>query len=335
MRRFIALQDNSLLVLGPRRHPPVPARAANTNTSIAIQTALGFGTLESDDYVEAVQKLEPDIILGLADYEYLKVPGVKRLEKMGDRTLAWTHAMIAGLEANGDGPSKAAFFAPVLPIEAGQQFYYLDELQADLADHVSGLTIYDAASIDAIPARMRHLPRCALTDLSGPHDTLDQIALGVDLFIPSFIGNATDAGLGLTFTFPHPGDIQRGQRLDMGVNLWSTAYISDVAPIVDKCECYACKNHHRAYIRHLLDAKEMLAWVLLQIHNYHVMDVFFASVRQSIANGNFKNDHGLFEKAYQRELPSTSGQGPRCVFLFFVCIMDPSTERPVGSEATR
>ncbi|KAL8702013.1 MAG: hypothetical protein Q9201_004620 [Fulgogasparrea decipioides] len=311
LRRFVALQKDSLLILGPRRHPPVPARTANSNTSIAIQTALGFSTLESHDYVQAIQKLGPDIILGLADYEYLKTPGAKRLEKMGDRTLVWMQTITAGLESDAKKSPPTALFAPVLPIDAGQQSYYLDTLESELAVHISGWTLYDAASTDAIPASMRHLPRLALTDMHGPHDILNQILLGIDLFVPSFVGDATDSGLALTYSFPSPECLQTSQRLELGINLWSTDYVSDLSPVVEECECYTCKNHHRAYVRHLLNAKEMLAWVLLQIHNYHIMDVFFIGVRQSIANGTLEDDCNSFDKSYRRRLPSSTGEGPR------------------------
>ncbi|KAL8778056.1 MAG: hypothetical protein Q9203_005482 [Teloschistes exilis] len=219
-----SLQDKSWLVLGPRRHPPVPARAANTNVSIAIQTAVGFSTLETDDYVEAVQELSPDIVLGLADYEYSKTPGVKRLEKMGDRTLEWTQAMLKGLDENTDRVPRVAFFAPVLPIEAGQQSFYLETLTSELADRIAGWTIYDSASVDAVPAKMQHLPRLALTNVRGPHDVLDQVSLGIDAFVLAFIGSATDRGLAFTFNFPPSESCEDGRRLELGINLWTTTY---------------------------------------------------------------------------------------------------------------
>ena len=305
------MQKDALVVLGPRRHPPVPARAANTNTSIVIQSSVGFSSLESDDYVEAAQKLKPDIILGMADYEHLKIPGAKRLEKMGDRTLAWTQDMISGLRDGADGVSDTAFFAPLLPIEVGNQSEYLGTLQEELAGSVSGWTIFDSASIDAIPPAMCHLPRLAMTTLRGPHDVLNQISLGLDIFIPAFIGEATDAGMALTFTFPSPKRPQNGQPLVLSVTMWSDIYISDLSPLVESCKCYTCENHHRAYVRHLLDAKEMLAWVLLQIHNYHMVDVFFDGVRQSMSNNTFESDSDTFEKSYEQEFSASRGQGPR------------------------
>ncbi|KAI4116184.1 MAG: hypothetical protein LQ345_003347 [Seirophora villosa] len=311
LRQFTALHRDALLVMGPRRQPPVQGRTANTDTSIAIQTSLGFSSLRSDDYVEAVQKLNPDIVLGLADYEYMKRPGVKRLEKMGDRTLSWTQDMLAGLRGDGDRSPGTALFAPILPIEAGQQSNYLDQLKEDLADQTSGIVLFDAASVNAIPAEMRSMPRLSLTEIRGPSGVLDQIALGLDIIVPSFVGEATDAGLALSFAFPISGRPANGQRLQLGINMWWKSYAADLTPIVDGCTCYTCSKHHRAFVRHLLDAKEMLAWVLLQMHNLHVMDVFFDGVRESIKSGMFESERDVFEESYERELPDGTGPGPR------------------------
>jgi queuine tRNA-ribosyltransferase len=55
----------------------------------------------------------------------------------------------------------------------------------------------------------------------------------------------------------------------------------------------------------------MLAWVLLQIHNHHVMDQFFAGVRTSIANGTFEADAEKFSKTYEAAMPTSQGKGPR------------------------
>ncbi|KAL8943336.1 MAG: hypothetical protein Q9211_001031 [Gyalolechia sp. 1 TL-2023] len=247
----------------------------------------------------------------MADYEHLKRPGVKRLEKMGDRSLDWTRAMVAGLRDDPDMSVDTALFAPVLPIEAEQQSYYLDALEEELINYVSGLVVYNAASVDAIPAKMSHLPRLAMTTTYGPHDLLDQIALGIDVFLPSFVGEVTDAGLALTFAFPSPERPLSGQRLVLGINMWPETHASDLSPLVKSCTCYTCREHHRAYIRHLLDAKEMLAWVLLQIHNHHILDVFFHGVRNSMSRGTFEHDREVFVKSYERELPARTGQGPR------------------------
>ena len=60
----------------------------------------------------------------------------------------------------------------------------------------------------------------------------------------------------------------------------------DTRPLVEGCNCHACQNHHRAYIHHLLIAHEMLADVLLHVHNTHHMLDFFGEVRACIAEGD-------------------------------------------------
>ena len=93
--------------------------------------------------------------------------------------------------------------------------------------------------------------------------------------------------------------------------MWSTEYTTDLSPLQEDCKCYTCSNHHRAFIRHLLDAKEMLGWVLLQLHNHHVIDEFFAGIRLTLQEGTFEKEKERFEKVYVAELPEKSGQGPR------------------------
>jgi queuine tRNA-ribosyltransferase len=61
----------------------------------------------------------------------------------------------------------------------------------------------------------------------------------------------------------------------------------------------------------LLQAKEMLGWVLLQVHNHAIMDAFFAGVRASIEAGTFEADRSAFEMYYDRDLPVGGGPKPR------------------------
>ncbi|KAF3654172.1 putative U-box domain-containing protein 35-like [Capsicum annuum] len=62
----------------------------------------------------------------------------------------------------------------------------------------------------------------------------------------------------------------------------------DISPIVDDCKCYTCQNHTKAYINHLLNVHEMLAHVLLEIHNTHHFLGFFRSIREAIQEGKFE-----------------------------------------------
>jgi len=59
----------------------------------------------------------------------------------------------------------------------------------------------------------------------------------------------------------------------------------DPQPIDADCTCYTCQNFSRAYIRHLLVAKEMLASTLLSIHNLHTLVQLARDLRQAIIGG--------------------------------------------------
>ena len=58
-------------------------------------------------------------------------------------------------------------------------------------------------------------------------------------------------------------------------------------PIEEGCQCYACRNFTRAYLRHLLNADEILGIVLLTIHNIYCYMTFMADIRSSIENNTF------------------------------------------------
>ncbi len=267
-----------------------------------------------------------------------------------------------------DTSTHPALFAPILPIPLEEQSYYLDELQEeDLLRHVSGLTIHDASVVPQLSEPFQDLPRLSLDEaIRTPHDLLYQISLGLDLFAPTFIGAATDGGIALDFSFPQPPPTQpssfnaeqanNGPRpqsqpssnteqandahqeqttpnnAPLGIDMWLTHHATDLSPLRANCECYTCTRHHRAYVHHLLIASEMLGWVLLQVHNLHVMDLFFAAIRNSIENGEFDRDKHIFGRWYQSQFPPQTGQGPRYVFSLISPI--PASYRTLKSFIT-
>lgn len=274
-------------------------------------TNLGFNTLECGEYVEAVQKLQPDVVVAMGDVLYGHQPGVKRAERMGDRTQSWLNALINGMKTAEPGNLNTAMFAPILPIDAEKQSWYLSALQEDFREDISGLVLYEIESAVAIPRSLVSLPRLWLGAVTGPLQILNQVAAGIDLFTIPFLNDVTDAGIALHFAFGPNVDAAQRPPAPLGLDLWSTSFAVDVTPLRGDCTCYTCTNHHRAYVHHLLDAKEMLAWVLLQLHNCAIMDAFFAAVRRSVSGATFEQDSADFEACYERQLPIKTGQGPR------------------------
>lgn len=328
------------MVLGPRRIPSIPCPASNTGSSLSILTSVGFGNLEVEDYIEAVRRIKPDVAIGIADI-VIEGPGivlgVKRREKMVERTGAWMRAFIDNLgdEYGGDGSPedrRIALFAPVLPVDVELQSQYLADLHEEpvWASAVTGLALYQSSSIEAIPPELSHLPRLALYNPSTPLAVLHNIQLGIDIFTLPFIAKSTDAGIAFNFTFPAPSPSSKQSpisstssntaktkgKLPLAENLWHSSHATSRSPLSEICQCYACTHHHRAYIHHLLSAKEMLAWVLLQVHNHSIMDKFFEGVRNSISRGIFENDVRRFTEVYEEEIVSSQGLGPRYVHIF-------------------
>ncbi|KAL2863330.1 tRNA-ribosyltransferase family protein [Aspergillus lucknowensis] len=317
LRKFICLPDDLLLILGARREPPIACPPSNTPTSIAILTSVGFTQLEGAQYVEAIRKLNPDIVVGLADLVVGQNPGVKRRPKMVDRTHAFTIRgtdELYGPDTSAEIRSNAAYFAPILPLENTEQQIYLEDLESDLRPFISGLALYEPASLSIVPEALGDLPRLLFSGPNTPHDILREVSLGADLLTIPFLSLSSDTGMALTFAFPSPSNADlkpSSEPLPLAEDLWSSSYTTDTAPLVKSCTCYTCRNHHRAYIHHLLTAKEMLAWTLLQIHNHHTMDLFFANIREGIQRGTFDTDTQSFQQTYAPDFPPATGEGPR------------------------
>lgn len=72
------------------------------------------------------------------------------------------------------------------------------------------------------------------------------------------------------------------------LNLFNAKYELDSRPISEECNCPACRNYSRAYIRHLLKAKEMLGMRLCVLHNLYFYNNMMSEIRQAIEEERYK-----------------------------------------------
>ena len=72
------------------------------------------------------------------------------------------------------------------------------------------------------------------------------------------------------------------------LNLFNAKYELDERPIEEGCQCPACRHHSRAYIRHLLKAKEMLGMRLCVLHNLYFYNTMMTEIRAAIDAGRYK-----------------------------------------------
>jgi len=109
--------------------------------------------------------------------------------------------------------------------------------------------------------------------LGTPAQMVELVARGVDMFdcvLPTRV-----ARNGTAFTAKGTVNIKAGFNK------------ADFRPIEDGCECYACRNFTRAYIRHLLKASEILGLRMVSVHNSHMYMKLMSNIRASLAAGTF------------------------------------------------
>ena len=75
---------------------------------------------------------------------------------------------------------------------------------------------------------------------------------------------------------------------DGKLNLFNAKYELDERPIEEGCGCPACRHYSRAYIRHLLKAKEMLGMRLCVLHNLYYYNHLMEEIREAIEQGCYK-----------------------------------------------
>lgn len=71
------------------------------------------------------------------------------------------------------------------------------------------------------------------------------------------------------------------------INLFNKKYEKDMRPIEEGCGCPACQTYSRAYIRHLLKAKEMLGMRLCVLHNLYFYNTMMEEIRDALDAGEF------------------------------------------------
>jgi queuine tRNA-ribosyltransferase accessory subunit len=310
LRKYIAAQDDVFTILGPRRVPALPCPGQNTNTGISICTSVGFSQLGAKEYHNAIRKLRPDVAITMADVITSEAASLKRVEKSADRTHAWLRDAVEDIGIHHSSSKSTAIFAAIPPVDNIQQSLYLQDLTDEFRSALSGLAVYTSRTVTDLPRGLSDLPRICLSPPQSPHAVLEEISRGIDLLPIPFVASSSDHGIALTFDFPTPKSTKDALQ-PLGVDLWTAGHETSLSPLSPDCSCFTCSRHHMAYVHHLLEVKEMLAWTLLQLHNHAIVDRFFEGIRKSISQGTFEVDVETFSRTYEADLPARTGLGPR------------------------
>lgn len=84
------------------------------------------------------------------------------------------------------------------------------------------------------------------------------------------------------------------------LNIFNTAFQTDMKKIEEDCSCYTCSNYTRSYLAHLFRSKEMLGATLATIHNLYFTHVLFEDIRESIQDETFFEFKDKFLKKYYK-----------------------------------
>ena len=136
----------------------------------------------------------------------------------------------------------------------------------------------------AVPHLPQDRPRYAM-GLGTPPQMVEMVARGIDMFdcvLPTRI-----ARNGTAFT-------ENGT-----INLKNACFTLDEEPIEQACECYACANFSRAYLRHLVKAEEILGLRLITLHNLHFYLGLMRRVRAALEAGTFGDFRRKFVGGYK------------------------------------
>jgi len=240
--------------------------------SIAIQEALGADIIMAFD----------ECIPYPSDYEYAK--------RSTERTLRWAARCLAAKTR-----SDQALFGIV---QGGTYPELWDATARRLVEMgfpgfgIGGLSVGEPKPVmfrmleTATAALPEDKPRY-LMGVGEPTDLVEGVARGVDMFdcvMPTRI-----ARHGTIFT-------RRGP-----VTLRNAQYARDFSPLDPECDCYACRNYTRAYVRHLLRAGEVLGIRLTTWHNLAFMANLMEEIRAAIKADRFAEFRRRFWEQYAPE----------------------------------
>lgn len=148
----------------------------------------------------------------------------------------------------------------------------------------------DGYAIGGLAVGESHEEMYRIIEETTPHLPVNKPVYLMGVGTPANILEAVDRGVDF-FDCVYPSRNGRHGHAYTGhgkMNLFNAKYELDDRPIEEGCACPACKTYSRAYIRHLLKAKEMLGMRLLVLHNLYFYNHLMEEIREAIRNKSYK-----------------------------------------------
>lgn len=231
-------------------------------------------------------KLDSDIAMSFdecvaypSEYEYMKssVERTLRWAKRGKDSFKNDHQMLFGIVQGGIYPDLRKHCA-----------LELTKMNFD-GYSIGGTSVGEPKPLmyKMVEYSTPFLPEDKLRYLMGvgdPIDLIENVIRGVDIF--DCVSPTRLARHGHAYT-------TFGK-----INLKNSQYKEDFSPISSDCDCYACQNFTKAYIRHLIVSKETFGARLLSIHNIRFLTKLMENIRLNIKNDTILEFRSEFVKNY-------------------------------------
>ncbi|KAM9967337.1 hypothetical protein ACTFIW_001421 [Dictyostelium discoideum] len=304
VHKFLALQDHLLFLL--IRDSSSFVEAEFNDDSISVTTRKGKTKITIQDYVKLVKIIKPDFATSLS-VDIAWETSRKKATKIVNSSSIWLEKFLDSnttTAINTFGVIQGGKFDDLRMKSLQDLLKHKDKLFGTiLSGFGTGETNDERNQI--IKKLIDELPKEHVKLISGvgsPEEILNLVELGVDLFSTNYPNLMTEWGNALTFNFKFDDKLKEesDNNVENKINLWDSKFVIDATPIIKGCDCFTCIQHTRAYIHHLLNTHEMLAEVLLTIHNVSHYLGFFEEIRRVIKDSKFSEYKKLFlEKRIQ------------------------------------
>lgn len=163
-----------------------------------------------------------------------------------------------------------------------------DDIRINHAKAIAGLNL-DGYAIGGLAVGETHEEMYRIIDSVVPNLPADKSVYLMGVGTPANILEAVDRGVDF-FDCVYPSRNGRHGHVYTRfgkLNLFNAQYEKDARPIEEGCGCPACRSYSRAYIRHLLKAKEMLGMRLCVLHNLYFYNHLMEQIREAIDEGRY------------------------------------------------
>ena len=165
-----------------------------------------------------------------------------------------------------------------------------DDIRIEHAKQISELDC-DGYAIGGLAVGESHEQMYHVIEETVPHLPQDKPTYLMGVGTPANILEAVERGVDF-FDCVYPTRNGRHGHLYTNhgkINLFNAQYELDEHPIEEGCQCPACRRYSRAYIRHLLKAKEMLGMRLCVLHNLYFYNTMMEEIRDALDQGSFSS----------------------------------------------